>query len=170
MSCTITTGRARGCRNSAGGVLDFVIGNHPGVADYFDVDSDNVITGITSFTGYTFVPTKNSSNWGEEIQVSLENGSVGYNQTAVMAFTRSDSALRNQVLLLAQTNTIIIVRERSGRYFLIGANEGAELSAGSGGSGTALTDLNGYNLTFMAAENAPAYEVDSSIVAALIGA
>ena len=170
MSCTITTGRARGCRNSSGGVLEFVIGNHPGVADYFDVDEDNVITGITSFTGYTFVPTKNSSSWTEEIQVSLENGSVGFSQSATMTFTRSDSALRNQVLLLAQANVLVIARERSGRYFLLGATEGCEISAGNGGSGTNLTDLNGQNLVFTAMENAPAYEVSASIIAGLIGA
>ena len=173
MSCTISSGIARGCRNSSGGIIELYIGSYPTEANWYTVDPDNIITGFTTsaVTLYHYVPNKNSASWSENIQVSLENGTVGYEQSAIMAFGRGDSKLRNQVSLLAQNNVSIIAKERSGRYFLLGATEGCELSEGTGGSGTALTDLNGYNLTFMAMENAPAFEVSSAAIGTLtIGA
>lgn len=169
MSCTITSGVARGCRNSSGGVIEFAIGSYPTESSWYTLDADNVITGFTTtaVTTYHYIPNKNSANWSENIQVSLENGTVGFEQTAVMSFNRGDSALRNEVHLLAQNNVIIIAKERSGRYFLLGATEGCELSEGTGGSGTALTDLNGYTITLTAMENAPAYEVSAAAYATL---
>lgn len=169
--CNIVSGQARGCRNSSGGVIGFIIGTHPQNTTWFTATTDTqVITGMTGVSGFTYIPNKNSANWSEKISSSVENGSVGYEQTAAMSFTRSDSNLRNKVLLLSQNSTFVIAKERSGRNFLLGATDGCELSDGTGGSGTALTDLNGYGLTFTGMETAPAYEVSAAALAALIAA
>lgn len=164
-SCqSITSGRARGCRDSVGGVIDFYIGTKPTSSVWATDDEAGTITGITGFSAYTFSPNKNSGEWSETIESNLENGTVGYNQTCTMSFNKNEAALRTKVQILAQDNVCIIVRERSGKYFLLGKSEGMELSAGNGGSGRALTDLQGYTLTFSAMEKEPAFEVSATLI------
>jgi hypothetical protein len=54
--------------------------------------------------------------------------------------------------MLGQDSLLVIAKDKNGNYFLMGENDGAELSAGNAGTGKALTDLNGYNITLTAME------------------
>jgi hypothetical protein len=51
---------------------------------------------------------------------------------------------------------------------MVGLERGADMTAGSINSGTALGDFNGYNLTFTAQENYPANFIDCADEAGLI--
>jgi hypothetical protein len=55
-------------------------------------------------------------------------------------------------------------------YWLLGSLNGLELSAGTGQSGTAFGDRNGFDVTFTGMEEQPMREVQSSIIAALTNA
>ena len=52
-------------------------------------------------------------------------------------------------------------------YFLVGAYNGADVSAGTISTGTALADLSGYTLTFTAQEVLPAFFCASAVISAL---
>jgi hypothetical protein len=53
------------------------------------------------------------------------------------------------------------------QFFLMGLTQGADVTAGTVSSGSALGDFNGYNLTFEAMEVSPANFLDVSTEAAL---
>jgi len=168
MACNLTAGITKGCRDNAGGIVEAYIGNFENMT--FTEGSDGLITAITTGSAaatdgyYTFVPNKNSSTWGETIQGSLENGTIGYEQAATLVFQKNEAALRNQVKLLGQANLSIIVKDKNEKYWLIGKQNGAELLSGGSSAGTNLTDLNGWTLNFSATEPQPGFEVSGSII------
>ncbi len=171
-NCGTIAGISRACRDNAGGVRKFYIAT---VADFndvsFDEDGAGTITGFTgteSLSAYTYSTNKNSSNFVENYQSSVENGTVGYEQVATLVFSKMEAAKRNQVLLLAQSDIIIIAEDRNGKYWLLGETEGVTLSGGNSQSGVALSDLNGYNLTFTGMEPSPAQEVSVTALESIL--
>jgi len=167
MACDITSGFQLGCRDNTGGLK----------AIYILSGSIDSITGsqglITSITGtgsfYEFQLFRQTSNYSEELVATPENGTIVYNQTCNAVFFKMQTATRNQVRVLAQNpNLAIVIETQNGsetgnaRWWLMGQVNGAQLLSGTGQTGTAFSDLNGYNLVFSGNEPNPASEVSGS--------
>jgi len=166
MACILSSGIARGCRDSVGGIVEAYLGNYvAGSAQtWYDDDGSGTVTGISGWTGYTFVPTKNSSNWVENVNSSVENGTIGYEQVLTLIIPKNQASTREQIKLIGQANMAIIVRDKNEKYWLLGAQEGMELNGGNSASGAALADLNGWTLTISGFEPFPAQEVTSALI------
>lgn len=152
------------CRNSAGGVNRFYIGN---VSD-IDVatltyGTDGELTNMKISGLFAYVPFVDSANWSETINVSPENGTIYYEQVANLIMGANSQTLRNIVRDLGgASNIIVIVRDNNDRMFLIGDPTGKRLTWLSGGdsnSGTAYGDRNGWNLNITCRNSVPAVEV-----------
>jgi len=176
MGCLLDSGHARGCKNSASGVYAFYIGNMPSGTttslDYLTKDVDGKVTalnGLTTSVGlYEFVPEKSSSKWDTEINASQEFGSVTYIQKATMVFAGLSQEMQNQVKVLTAGSFVVIVKAKSGKFFLLGENDSISVSGGGASTGQKAGELSGYNLEFSAEEGNPAPEVESAAVAAAI--
>jgi len=166
-ACDITSGFQLGCRDNVGGIKSIYIlsGSISNISG-----TTGLITGITgSGVFYQFQLFRQTSNYQEELAVTPENGTVIYNQTCNAVFFKMQTATRNQVRILAQNpNLKIVVETNNGvdngnaRWFLMGQVNGAQLLSGTSQTGTAFTDLNGYNLVFTGNEQNPASEVSGS--------
>ena len=55
-----------------------------------------------------------------------------------------------------------------GKFFYLGQENGLQLLSGTGATGTAFGDLNGYNLTFTGQEPEPAAEISGSDLSAIM--
>ena len=170
MSCSQTlAGLAKDCTASMGGIKRVLLANQSDVTAI--AITTNVISTITMDTGKKFKEYNfragtgsMSSNW----QVNVENG-VSYVQTdLVMIFNRLQTAARVEVMAMAQADLYAIVEDMNGAYWFLGYDEPIYLSAGDALSGTARTDRSGYSVTLTDNSHALPYEVDSSIVAALL--
>ena len=179
MACLLTSGIAKGCRDNSGGIKRVLIANKSKVSSIAPAqgavgtpEDTGVITSITMASAsdyfYEFVPNKMSSNWVENIQSNLQNGTIGYEQVLTLMFAKNEAAKRNQIKLLGQAEVVVMVEDYNNKYWMLGEINGMELSGGNSGSGTALTDMNGWNITLTGMEHEPAREVDSTIVDALI--
>ena len=172
MACNLTAGISKGCRDNAGGIVEVYLANYPTgyTAQEWYTETTGEVTSISGLTGamYKFEPNKNSSSWVENIQSSVENGTIGYSQELTMVFAKNQASTLNTIKLLGQANMIAIVRNKNEKYFMLGAQDGVELSAGNSASGAALNDLNGWTITLSGMEPYPAYEVSSSIISALL--
>jgi hypothetical protein len=100
----------------------------------------------------------------------MENGTIFYQQDLQIILNKMTAALRNELRLLGRNRLIAIVTDRNGNYWMLGSNNGLELSAGTSQSGTAFGDRNGYDVTFTAMEEQPMFSVQASIIAALTNA
>ena len=167
MACDVTSGFQLGCRDNSGGIKSIYIlsGSVSSITDAAGAISD--ISGTGNF--YQFDLTKNTGDFAETPNPSLENGTVFYSQTVNAAFHKLQASVRNQVKVLAQNPDLKIVVETNngsedyvGSFFYIGRYRGATLTGGSGTTGTAFGDANQYALTFEGLEPQPAEEITTS--------
>jgi len=167
MACDITSGFQLGCRDNTGGLKAIYILSGSITST---TGSQGLITGITgSGVWYQFQLFRQTSNYSEELVATPENGTIVYNQTCNAVFFKMQTATRNQVRVLAQNPDLsIIIETQNGsengaaRWFLMGQVNGAQLLSGTAQTGTAFSDLNGYNLVFTGNEPNPASEVSGS--------
>lgn len=172
MACSnLTAGFTLDCNDSNGGIDKIFIANGPVQSI---TEAAGVITAIT-VGGVALVPAdffefevpRQTSSFTETINVSQENGTVFYDQALTMVFNKMEAAKRDQILLMAQaTDMVVVFKDNNGKYFSVGVERGAFMTAGSSVSGTAYGDRNGYELTISGMEEAPSYEVTGSIVEA----
>lgn len=168
MACALTTGFTLDCRNSNGGI-EAVYFTELANKDAITAAS-GVITAFTLTSGKRFFKyelRKKTGLFEQNIQANQENGTVFYEQTLNIKLEALTAAKRNEILLLAQNNLMIIVKDNNGVYWLMGETRGATLSGGKSSTGTAYGDLSGFDLNFMAEESAMAQQVTASLIPAL---
>jgi len=167
MSCELSSGFELGCRDNIGGIKNVYILSG-------SVDTVTAATGaISDLDGsgvfYKFELPRNVGDFTETPTPSLENGTVFYSQVVNLALHKLQASIRNQVKVLAQNPALKIVVETEngsddnvGQFFYVGRYRGATLTGGSGTSGAAMGDQNGYALTFEATEPYPSEEITTS--------
>lgn len=172
MACAITAGFTIDCRDGMGGLKEIYIAN------YNDIDQNSlatgvvsgVVTGITKLSGkkfYKFQQLAQTASATETITGSDENGTTFFAQSIEMFLPKMQAAVRNQVLLLATGRVIVVTVDRNGKSFLYGLSMGLTSTTGTGNSGKAFGDQNGYVVTLTGAEPQLAPEVSAAVVAAL---
>lgn len=169
-SCYVTSNVCKGCRDSVGGIkaVYIVAGCVTGTTE--NADQEILTVGATGGTVYSFQVEKNTSNFVETIQASLENGTVVYQQVVNLVFLKLQQSTRNQIKLLAQnTNMKVFVETNEGSIFYLGEDFGMALSAGTAESGTAFADRNGYTVALEAFEKEPAKKLAGSLTSTLVG-
>lgn len=174
MACQITQGFELGCRDNTGGIRRvhiFATGSDD-ISYTFSTGAISEISG--SGNVFTYAQVKQTANFTETINSSIENGTIFYQQDLNLQFHRMSGSLQNQLSILGQNPAVTVILETqngatngSGRFFVLGQYNGLTLSAGTGQTGTAYGDLNGYTLTFSGQEPFPANEVSVSDYAGL---
>ena len=174
-TCDITSGFTLGCRDNTGGIKNLYIlsGSITSVTDA----SEGLISGITgSGEFFQYELFRQTSDFSEAISATPENGTVFYEQSVQAVFFKLQSSTRNQVRVLAKNPDLKIIVETNngsedgiGKYWLLGEENGVQLLSGTGATGTAFGDLNGYSLTFTGQEPEPASEISGSLSDALSG-
>lgn len=170
MSCKIITGlNATLCRTNAGGIKRFLIANFEDISGVTEASS--LVSDITMVSGTTFkvfTPNRDTSNWTQPSVGGSSSGSLGYEPTAKMVFSKVESDDINTIKLLSRAKIMIIVQGRNGIYYLLGHTEGLELLSNNFDSGIATGDANAFTLEFKGSEMELAPQVDETIIAGLL--
>jgi len=171
MSCSITSGLTLGCKDSQGGIEYLYIADLP-TYDTITTDVDGKITSLdaggspTSISFFKFEVPKQTSSFTETINADNAAGTIFYQQDALMVFNKMQAATRDQIKLLAQNpKLLVVVKDGNGLFWSVGVTRGAEVSAGTVGTGTSYGDRNGGEITITGLEPEPSYEC----VAAFVG-
>ena len=183
MSCDITAGRIEQCKDSVSGLKAMYLINYddlnsdsPTYVTYGSGDnSDEIIdwlpvdqTAGNPLQIYKFELKSTANSFTTAINSSRDNGTTFFEQTLVAQLKRQDVVTHKNVKLLAYGRPRIIVRSMTDQFFLMGLDQGADVSAGNISSGAALGDFNGYELTFTAMEELPANFLQASSEADLL--
>jgi hypothetical protein len=170
MACSnLTASLTLDCNSVAGGVEKLFIANGP-VESFIHtagVVSDIVVGGSSLVPAdfFTFELPRQTASFTETAAISQENSTSVYNQDLTVVFNRLEAEKRNQILLMAEaTSMVVVVKTNDGKYLSVGLEKGAFLSAASATTGTAYSDRAGYELTISGIELTPSFEVSSSIV------
>ena len=119
---------------------------------------------------YQFQFNRNTSSFEETIQTNIENGTTFFEQRIMLMLARRDKVKREAIVDLSdsQKRLACIILDNNGLYWVFGIQDGIVLQELAGGSGTAKTDANNYQLTFVGQESEQAYEISSTLVNSLI--
>lgn len=153
MSCSnLTAGIPLDCLGSEGGIEKVFIANGPveSITETAGVISAITVGGASLGPSdfFSFGTPKQSSVLTETPAISQENGTISYQQDLVLVMNKLDAAKRNQILLMAEANQMVIVaKDNNGLYWSIAIERGGYLSAATATSGTAFADRSGYELT-----------------------
>ncbi len=176
MSCDITHGRVEECKDSVSGLKAIYIINFDDLNEdtaTFDTgtpgEEDQLVTWTpaSALTMYKYELKSTANALNTTINASRDNGTTFFGQELVVNLKRQDVVTHKQVKLLSYGRPRIIARSMTDQFFMLGFAQGCDVSAGTIGTGAALGDFNGYQLTFMAEEELPPLFIDCSTEAGL---
>jgi|14_taG_2_1085336.scaffolds.fasta_scaffold05616_2 hypothetical protein len=171
MSCNISNNIALNCIDSAGSIVAAYILNGP--ADSY-VESTGNVTAITvggnavsSSDWFTWAVPRQTSQYTSTANVSVENGTLFYQKDLALFFNRLAADKRNEFLLAAQSNTMIVAFEdANGTKWVFGLDKPAYVSALVAGSGSTFDARSGYEVTLSTQELEPEFTIDSALLPA----
>lgn len=174
MSCEVSMGRMESCKDSISGLLNIYFVN------YGALDTEDVVYGsaefseqIASITNATSIPLykyelKGANGFEQTIQTSRDNGTTFFEQVLTIQLKTQNAKTTKEVKMLAAGRPRVIVETRNHQFFLMGLDQGADVTAGSISSGQSMGDFNGYNLTLSAMERSPANFMNCTTQTALL--
>jgi hypothetical protein len=173
MSCENLETIVKSCLNNSGGIFKVYINQQDNI-DGFTLDSAPnswTIDSITLIGGgdlYTeFEIRRNTGSYTEDAAIDLVNGSSYVTATISLMFHRRDQTKSQAIKVLGAGQQYLnaIIEDANGKYWYFPY---LQLSAVGEGSGTARADGSKYSVTLIAENDFLAYEVDSTIIAALL--
>ena len=173
MSCEISHGRVEECKDSVSGLKAIYIINFDDLNEdsaVFDttldqedqLDTWTPVDTSTPLNIYKYELKSTANALNTTINASRDNGTTFFTQELVVNLKRQDVVTHKQVKLLSYGRPRIIARTMTDQFFMLGFAQGCDVSAGTIGSGAALGDFNGYQLTFTAEEELPPLFIDAA--------
>ena len=169
-ACLATSNIELGCAGSVGGLktLYVLAGSITGTT----YDGDGALL-VAAGTGdlYEFQVQKQTSNLTETFNISLENGTTYFEQAVTAVFNKMDQDKRNQLKLLSRNRQIVMFAEdNNGTIWYLGSDfDGGYISAGTGETGTAFGDRNGYSVTITTYSKEPMTTLADTLANVLSG-
>lgn len=171
MPCIQTlSGLAKDCAANMGGILEALIANFADVTGVTITDGQVSAIAMASsakFKRYTFA--KNTGSLTSTYNIDVASGVKYVTSELVLQFNRMQTQARVELTALSLGDLVCIVKDGNGKYWYLGKDEPVNASAGDGQTGTARSDANRYTITLQDDSQEMPYEVDPSIVDALVG-
>lgn len=170
MACALTQGFTLDCKDAIGGIKSVRFAS---LSDWESLDpaySTGAVTfGSSSAVFYKYELDKEESMFSDDPTAGSNRGTFYYVPTLTFILSKLDVAKRNEIQLLCKNRVVAIVetRESTPTYWAIGQTNGLDFTQGTGASGTAAADLNGYTLTFNGMEPDPMVEVSDGDLASI---
>ena len=170
MACNQTlVALLKDCSPSMGGILEAYFANKEDLQQV--TLSEDMISEITMAEGKKFVKfqfAKNTGSMSSTYTIDPTTGVRYVTTDLVLVFNRMETSKRVAITALAQNDLVAIVKDANNKYWFLGYNEAVTATTGDGMTGTARGDRNGYSVTLQDNSHEMPYEVDPSIVAALV--
>ncbi len=166
MPCNLSAGRNEVCKDSIGGLAgvyffqQYTTGSFTQTAG--SAQADPLLTGIPSGSILYYYQLKGTSAYTETVNTSRENGTTFFSQELTLNLKKLTNEMTTQLKLMAYGRPQIIVATMNGEAFLVGKEEGADLTAGTIQTGAGMGDLFGYSVTMTGQEKLPAQFLSGS--------
>ncbi len=156
MGCAVSNGRKIPCKSAVGGIKNIFFGPYSDTTAALTPDGTGAITLDDSVSWFKY-EVKGNSSLETAITSSRENGTTFYEATLNCTFTFLDIATQEQIKLLSAGRPQIVVEDYNGNGFLVGKDNGADVTGGTIVTGAAMGDLSGFTLVLAAQEKAPPF-------------
>lgn len=173
MACnTVTLNGINGrCDTSAGGIKRVLIAQKDDVTNISVDTSTGVIDTITMATGKYFVQwlfRKNTGNYTTALSSDPAIGTQAVTTDLNLQFTKAEATKRLEIQSAINAAAVVIIEDMYGQYILLGKDNEVSVTSVNQQSGTAVTDLNGYTLTFQDVSLELPHFVDPQIISGLL--
>jgi hypothetical protein len=171
MACAIVAGYSLDCKDTVGGIKNLFITEQANITAITE-NASGYVTAITKSAGtkyfkYALEP-RGANSTTNNIQTDPKIGTVAYEQTIAATFLKMQYETQFKLQQIIKNRTSIIVEMKSGQYFLFGSANGMECTGGTGTSGAAMNEFNGYSLTWAGMEKVFSQEINPLIIADLL--
>jgi hypothetical protein len=160
-----------GCKDKAAGIDEFLAIEYENVTAITVVA--NVVTAITRTTGKMFrryILDKERGEFSYDLTGNKETGINTYLHKTAFTTNGLTTSQTIELDLMAKNWTLQIIKGNDGVYRLFGRTKGMEAVSITNSSEKKLDGFHGNVASFESIQNAPALEVDSTIIAALLTA
>ena len=163
MPCNITLGRNEPCKDSIAGLHGAYFINY--TTGSFALNANDEVTSFPSSSTAYYYELKGANGYTETVNTSRDNGTTFFSQVLSLQLKKLEATATKELKLLAYGRPKIIVADRNGNAFLVGKNEGADMTGGTITTGVAYGDLSGYTMQFTGNESLPANFLTGSTLA-----
>jgi len=173
MACTIGSGRTEPCKDVVGGlknvyIINFEASNYAVTENSTDTAANMSVPRISEVGSASNVQSyrfqlKGNSSYTENLQASRENGTLAFEQVLELQLKKLTKESHKEIKALSFGRPHIIVEDYNGNLFLAGREHGMEVTGGTIVTGTAMSDMSGYTLTFTGMERKPAQLLDDTL-------
>ncbi len=172
MSCTTLTELLKSCDANNGGIYTAY------VFDMEQIDTSTYVESASTFTvtaldllphepAMAFEFKRNTSDFTDDAQINLTNGSTFYKKTIQLVFHRREALKSKSIKILGEGQRYlgVVIGTANGQFWYFPY---MQLSAVTGGSGKARGDGSNYNITLIGEDEHSAYEMSANLAAQLI--
>jgi hypothetical protein len=160
------------CKDAVGGLKAIYFMNYAdvtGITYLTTAGNEDVIEAVTGSPSAYKYELKGANNFEQNLTSSRENGTTFVEQTLTAVIKKQDIATHKQIKLLSFGRPRVIVEDYNSNFWLMGVDNGAEVTTAAISTGTAMGDLSGITLTLTATEKIPAPFLDCSSESGLSG-
>lgn len=183
MACNTVTlnGISAQCHTAAGGIKRVLIAQKEDVTNINVVKATGVIDSITLASGKYFAQwlfRKNTGSFTTSLTSDPAIGTQAVTTDLNLQFTKAEATKRLEIQSAINAAAVVIVelqdkiKDEDGnlidQYILLGKDNEVSVTAVNMQSGTAMTDLNGFTLTFQDVSVELPHFVDASIIPSLL--
>ena len=147
MACNLTRSRAEACKDTVAGIKKIYFADFGALGTITSVDDEITdMTGTTigavdnSLTLFTY-EVKGNNSFETTINASRENGTVFYEQALNITLKKLTKEDHKELKLLAAGRPHIFIVDQNDNVFLMGKENGADVTAGTVSTGNALGDF-----------------------------
>ena len=163
MPCLIKLGRKLPCKAAFGGIKNVYFMQFGNIKNVIlDIETcEGTITYNDEILEWFKYEVKGASSLDSTITSSRDAGTTFYQQTLNVTLTYLDACTQQEIQKIAQARPNILVEDYYGNFFLMGRENGCELTSGQIQTGTAPGDLSGFTIVMEAMEElAPDFITD----------
>ena len=170
MACSaITSGVLNGCSDGNGGLEAIFIANGKveSITETGGVVSAITVAGsaLTPSDFFKFETPRQTSSISEAATGDVSQGTTIYEQTAIMILNQLQATTRDQLALMFQADSMVVVAKTNmGDFLSIGLERGAYGVSATTTSGVNFADGAKYEITISGIEAKPMWFIDSAIV------
>lgn len=170
MACPIQLSFTLDCKDSKGGIKEVYFAVFPsnGLSYSPTIASGNITAWASASSKFFKYEVRTAvATGGDKATISNTAGTAFWASSLGLQLEKMSAATVQELKNLMGNRLLAIVLDRNGKYWLMGYENGMDVTEIGGEFGTALGDFNGYKIALTSAESNPIYEVSAGIIAAL---
>ena len=157
-----------GCKDNMGGIKEVYIIESKEIAEKPTLNTDSSqITNIILMPSAQFKTYKFRKGTGSMTSTASSDEAIGnFAVTTELAlqFSKMETTKRLEIMSLCLEDVVVIVNDWNGKYWYLGYDFPVTVTAATGVTGTAATDLNGYTVTLTDTSTEFPFEVPETII------